>query len=714
MRMTGKSFLVNSFVLMMLFSSIAIAQDIARTPWEMNRGRSYIVLPAPITNNPGEIVAFDSASIPAIDDAAWEDAPNLATIGFSETSIIPSGFCNIAADFTYFQTSVDVPVGTTVTTFSIDFSGIDDGGRVTLFNSSNPAGIVIPGSYVYLSTSGTTNLASYVTEGVNRVVVSQVDLCPTGNNLNSAVVNLNGESIGTEQTFTVWGANGTPGTQDPYIQALPEGATEWSQAYLTGTHDWGFVPGTNSWLNFDPSNAVGLNTRTPYRIRFMVPADFTDPSMVFHIKADNRAVIWINDTYIDSVDGEAIPNTPDTVIEQALNVGMNEIRITMVDWGGIVGLNYRIDVTMTSAEDISDAVLTPEDAAELNNAPIADAGDDQYLGTNMVTLDASGSTDPDGNLLTYAWFADESEEIIATGVNPTIELPNGPHDIALRVSDGELFAWDYVVINIEGEEEGPVTLRLVPRFESEVVGPGRGRVIYDVIIRNEAHHPFRGTLRLAAQSMETGRTYGPLAFTPARIFMPPREVAGERLAQFIPAWLPAGNYELFAQIGNAELGIMHEAGFIITKLDGGGLVAPDDSGDEAGWNTVYYDTGAEAMEGDIWTADGIQRADGSLILGAETLSADDDIMPETYNLSQNYPNPFNPSTTISFALVTAGDVSLKVYDVNGVEVAQLSNGHHEAGQHSLSFAPQNLSSGTYLYVLESGSFREVKRMVYLK
>ncbi len=55
-----------------------------------------------------------------------------------------------------------------------------------------------------------------------------------------------------------------------------------------------------------------------------------------------------------------------------------------------------------------------------------------------------------------------------------------------------------------------------------------------------------------------------------------------------------------------------------------------------------------------------------------------------------------------------------IHDIRGAEVADLARGFHEAGYYSISFSPENLSSGTYLYVLDSGSFREVKRMVYLK
>ncbi len=426
------------------------AQSVSRTPWEMNRGAGWSTLGFTLDSH-GEVAAYTNASIPSTADQNWEAAPNPETIGFSETSQIPSGYCLDAVDYTYFQTFVDVPTGATVSQFTIAFNGIDDGGRVTIFNTAYPTGLVVPGSYVYLSTSNTADLATYVVTGENRVVVTQVDDCPTGNNLNEASVVLNGVAVQpdppTEQTFTIFGGNGNVGDIDPYTQSLPAGATAWQQAYLTGPHVWGQIAGTNSWVNFDPSFEVGLNTRTPYRIRFDVPTDYTNPSIDFKVKADNRAVIWINDTFIDSVeadDGAAGLTISDATFASAINAGLNEIRITMVDWGGAVGLNYKIDMTMTSAEDISDAVLTPANAAELNNAPIANAGPDQSVSTSSVTLDASGSSDPDGNILIYTWSENGSD--IATGENPTVTLAAGTHTITLTATDGELSDTDEVTV----------------------------------------------------------------------------------------------------------------------------------------------------------------------------------------------------------------------------------------------------------------------------
>ena len=46
---------------------------------------------------------------------------------------------------------------------------------------------------------------------------------------------------------------------------------------------------------------------------------------------------------------------------------------------------------------------------------------------------------------------------------------------------------------------------------------------------------------------------------------------------------------------------------------------------------------------------------------------------EDYSLEQNYPNPFNPSTKITFQIPESGLVSLKIYDVLGIEIATLLN-----------------------------------------
>lgn len=87
-----------------------------------------------------------------------------------------------------------------------------------------------------------------------------------------------------------------------------------------------------------------------------------------------------------------------------------------------------------------------------------------------------------------------------------------------------------------------------------------------------------------------------------------------------------------------------------------------------------------------------------------------------FELSQNYPNPFNPSTTIRFSLPEsfAGNVSLKIFDLSGKEVATLINSNMSSGVHSVAFDGSKLSSGIYFYTIKAGNYSDVKKMMLIK
>jgi len=87
---------------------------------------------------------------------------------------------------------------------------------------------------------------------------------------------------------------------------------------------------------------------------------------------------------------------------------------------------------------------------------------------------------------------------------------------------------------------------------------------------------------------------------------------------------------------------------------------------------------------------------------------------EGYSLSQNYPNPFNPSTIINFSLPVKSFVTIKVYDVNGKEIAELINNEKQTGAHSIEFNGANLSRAVYYYKLTAGDFSQVRKMILVK
>jgi len=88
--------------------------------------------------------------------------------------------------------------------------------------------------------------------------------------------------------------------------------------------------------------------------------------------------------------------------------------------------------------------------------------------------------------------------------------------------------------------------------------------------------------------------------------------------------------------------------------------------------------------------------------------------PKQFALEQNYPNPFNPSTTIRYQLPVASEVKLEVYDVLGKKIATLVNERQSAGSYQVVWNASGLSSGTYFYRLQAGTFTQTKKMILVK
>ncbi len=89
-------------------------------------------------------------------------------------------------------------------------------------------------------------------------------------------------------------------------------------------------------------------------------------------------------------------------------------------------------------------------------------------------------------------------------------------------------------------------------------------------------------------------------------------------------------------------------------------------------------------------------------------------IPGKYELGQNYPNPFNPTTEIKYSVPQKSNVSLKVYNVLGQEVATLFNGERLAGNYSVTFDGGQLSSGVYFYRLQAENVSITRKLVLMK
>lgn len=113
----------------------------------------------------------------------------------------------------------------------------------------------------------------------------------------------------------------------------------------------------------------------------------------------------------------------------------------------------------------------------------------------------------------------------------------------------------------------------------------------------------------------------------------------------------------------------------------------------------------------IWVA----GLNGALFRYRETVSATDDTVPKSSPVSVSaFPNPFNPRTTITYTLPASGHTHLAVYTVSGQKVADLVDRRQTAGTHRTVFDGSSVSSGVYIYRLETRGHHHTGKMLLMK
>ena len=95
------------------------------------------------------------------------------------------------------------------------------------------------------------------------------------------------------------------------------------------------------------------------------------------------------------------------------------------------------------------------------------------------------------------------------------------------------------------------------------------------------------------------------------------------------------------------------------------------------------------------------------------------IIPSEFKLSQNFPNPFNPSTKFNYKILTAGNVSLEVYNVLGKQVSVIVNEYQNPGSYDIQWIAKDnqgnfLASGMYIAKLQSGDNVQSIKIMLLK
>jgi len=128
--------------------------------------------------------------------------------------------------------------------------------------------------------------------------------------------------------------------------------------------------------------------------------------------------------------------------------------------------------------------------------------------------------------------------------------------------------------------------------------------------------------------------------------------------------------------------------------------------------TVFDNNGNESVPRSNTVVSDLWKDSGNAV-------AEEQKLPETFDLAQNYPNPFNPTTAISYQLPKASFVNLTIYSATGQQIRTLVNGTISAGYHHINWdamddAGHKVASGIYFYRIDAEDFISIKKMTLMK
>ena len=332
-----------------------------------------------------------------------------------------------------------------------------------------------------------------------------------------------------------------------------------------------------------------------------------------------------------------------------------------------------------------------------------------------LNLMQSGSSDPNGDTLTYEWdFKDGSA---AMGATPTHSFAAGTYEVLLTVSDGELSASETVTIT--ATNTAPVA--------NIVASVTDGLYPLEVSCDASGSSDANGDALTYAWDFKDGTTstqVSPTHTFAAGTYDVTLIVSDGVLADTATVAITATNAAPVASAlasttqRQAPYGIDFSAS-ASTDPNNDALTFAWDFGDgakDSGETVSHTYTAAGEYTVVLTASDGVLTGTDSLTVsiasGEDTESLE---LPETFVLKAAYPNPFNPTTTVTYGLPAAAEVRITATDLLGRQVATLVAGDMiAAGYHTVQFNADGLASGTYLIRMEAGDFVATQQVVLLK
>ncbi len=292
--------------------------------------------------------------------------------------------------------------------------------------------------------------------------------------------------------------------------------------------------------------------------------------------------------------------------------------------------------------------------------------------------------DPDGNMF---WTPNVLSSATLGNKDDLLLVVNSENRAFLTWDDGRNDIGDIYAQNVnpDGSLGNPiahtVTVTLTPVNPPVVIPSNGGTFDFNIEVTNSGSNPETFDIWTMA-TLPNGNEYGPIINVPD--FTAPANWSANRdRTQNVPGNAPAGMYTYDAYVGVYPNDVWDEDHFDFEKLGGGG--------------------DSQVITWECW-GEGFDNMTNQI--SSKT--------PDDIALYGTHPNPFNPTTTISFMIPEASYVQLSIYDITGRLVDKAVNGWQDAGIHEVTFDASCLSSGIYVYQLQTGDFSASGKMILLK
>jgi PKD repeat protein len=306
--------------------------------------------------------------------------------------------------------------------------------------------------------------------------------------------------------------------------------------------------------------------------------------------------------------------------------------------------NYNVTFIGNDGQGGSGSATTAITVNNVNRAPIADANG-PYNGVIdvPVTFDGSGSSDPDGDALTYDWtFGDGG---VATGVSPThAYTAAGIYDVTLTVSDPSLLSdSDATIATIA--DEFAATVFTTGGNSKTSLGAGKPFTCFQI-------QPTGGSFNIANVNLASIKMYYPENGT-TFISVDPGKVTldGDKNGD--------GALEISACFSKAQLRILF-------------------AGLPNGNNTVVVRIEGDLISGGVFSGTNTHIVKGTGGALAASIS----------------PNPLNPKATLTLRTSKPGTLKVSMYDLQGRLVKTIAEEQMApAGYHDFTIDGTNANGG---------------------